>query len=357
MILKEALLAIPRRCRRPGLLALFFVSSALAVMALLHRDPMLDQARSSLTRWDLGRQVVQSVLECAFVAFGSPFFWQWTGDQRRQSRGWRGLWRALIACALFQALTGLATLGRDLQGARVLLPEWLVGPFLLINFLGSLAWMLLVGFLIASWETRRADRDEARRQTEEAKWTLLKAQMSPHLLLNSLNSLVQLTREDPAAAAQGMQDLGEIYRRLLDIGDAPRIPLGEERRFLERYLAVEQLRFGDRLRVEWRWDEALDARPTLPLLLQPLVENAVKHGVGAHASGGIIRIHAFRDGMQIHLNVANTTPVVPAAAPGTGVGLRNLKARLDLAYGEKARLKMRREDGWTHAELSLPMEG
>ena len=357
MRLQDACIAVGRRCRRVGFMAVFLVVTFLMVAGIFQRNPMIDLVRGRFSAWAATSQVVHSIVGNFVLVFGSPFFWQWTGDGLRMGPGWRAGGRAVLLCASFQILTTLLTLGQELELARGFIPEWLVWPFLLISSLGSMLGLLLVGFLIALWEARRADRDEARRQMEDAKWTLLKAQMSPHLLLNSLNSLVQLTRENPVAASRGMRDLGEIYRRLLHIGDSPRVLLGEERQFLERYLAVEQLRFGERLRVEWAWDGPMDRAWVIPLLLQPLVENAIKHGISPHTKGGVVRIQALRAGNWIRFMIANTNPGISASASGTGVGLRNLKARLDLAFGGKARFQLLREDGWTRAELSLPWEG
>jgi LytS/YehU family sensor histidine kinase len=159
-------------------------------------------------------------------------------------------------------------------------------------------------------------------------------------------------RQDPPAAEQALLDLSELYRALLRHGDRMKAPLGEERRLVERYLAVEGLRFGPRLKVQWDWDEALDAVEAPPFLLQPLVENALKHGIAPHGPGGELGISLHREGSGLVLRVANTGRPM-ALVLGNGVGLRNLEARLQLAYGNRASFHLGSEGPWSVATVRL----
>jgi LytS/YehU family sensor histidine kinase len=165
--------------------------------------------------------------------------------------------------------------------------------------------------------------------------------------------LAELVRQDPVAAEQAILDLAELYRALLRHGDRPKAPLGEERALVQRFLAVEGLRLGDRLRVRWDWDEALDGVEAPPFLLQPLVENALKHGIAPHPEGGDLAISLRREGQGLHLRVENTGRGL-GLVPGDGVGLRNLEARLRLACGPTAAFRLRTEGTRTVASVDLP---
>lgn len=366
MILKDALRAIGRRARNPlhmGLAFGFFgVNIGLLWLSYWTQSqiqggpghPVLHPIHPDLFL------TLSTLVGCLYLFLCTPFPWQWSGDGRLMSPVMRGVMLAL-ACHIPYVIAGGLLHWRLLAETLVPFQRWR-GIFLGLMALGclfSICYQTLIGFALALMEARKTEKAEAEHQAEEARWTLLKAQMSPHVLLNSLNGLAELVREDADLAAKGMRDLAEIYRQLLELGDAPQLPLGQERELLERYLAVEQLRLGAHLRVEWDWEPALDVVKAMPLLLQPLVENAIKHGVAADPAGGVIRITARRDSERLKLVVANTGGA-PAGVfrprSGTGVGLRNLKARLEMAYRGRASFDLVKESPWMRAELSLPVE-
>jgi LytS/YehU family sensor histidine kinase len=290
----------------------------------------------------------------------SPLPWQWTGDHRPMAPGKRGLLQSLGFSLMLNSIfmtVGLLLVRSQLGELRRQLPGIHEGWLLAAGALLNIPIQSAVGFAFALWEKRKAEKAEALKQAEEARWTLLKAQMSPHVLLNSLNGLAELVRDDTEAAIKGMRDLAEIYNQLLGLGEAPLVPLSQERALLERYLAVEKLRLGERLEVTWDWDSALDSLEAMPLLLQPLVENAIKHGVAADPRGGTIHISGKYERSKLLLVVANTgSAPMPSARTGTGVGIRNLKSRLEMAYKGKATFALVKESPWMKAELSLPME-
>lgn len=365
MIFQDALKAISRRSRRPAILALVggmclfnFGMVALGMLAQRLAPPMATMPPAVLN----GRLVLSTVLGCVFMFMVSPFSWQWTGDGRQMARPLRGILQSVGLHALHSVVSmciGWPNVRKYLEfGTKTAQPH--MPPIYSLMALGMLmgfCFNVALSFALAFWEAKTTEKKEALRQAEEARWNLLKAQMSPHVLLNSLNGLAELVREDTAAAVKGMRDLADIYRQLLTLGETPTIPLGEERRLLSSYLDVEKLRLGEALHVEWDWDPALDALPAMPLLLQPLVENAIKHGVAADPQGGLIRVSGRREGGLLTLTVSNTgQPSTPAKPKGTGVGLRNLKSRLDLAYGAKASFDLVREWPWTRAILKLPLE-
>lgn len=185
----------------------------------------------------------------------------------------------------------------------------------------------------------RAARLEA--QLSDARLATLRTQLHPHFVFNTLNGLLPLITTDPEAAGRVLVQLGDLFRASFRPGAPPLVPLAEEVEFLRRYLELEATRFHDRLTV--RLDvapETLDA--SVPsLVLQPLVENAVKHGVSLRPGPGSVRLSARRDGATLVVEVGNDAAPEDAAPPATsnGVGLANTRARLAQLYGASASLE------------------
>jgi two-component system sensor histidine kinase AlgZ len=188
----------------------------------------------------------------------------------------------------------------------------------------------------------------------EARLQALQSRMRPHFLFNSLNGVLALLRRDPARAEAMLEDLAELYRALLA---EPRalVPLHEELALARAYLAVEQVRLGERLRVHWQVDTAPADAMLPPLTLQPLVENAVHHGVEPCEQGACISIEAFRDDGLLVLFVRNPLPPQPAGKRGNGLALANLRERLALHYDGQARLRAYESEGEFVAQVQLPV--
>ena len=286
--------------------------------------------------------------------------WHYTGDDRIQAPFLRGLAQALaFNTLLIAALTALAL--ALLHSGGVKLPETGFSGGKPDEFIHQFGGQLLfglplftvIGGLITISEAVEEEKEHALEQLQEAQWILLRGQLSPHVLFNALNGLAELVHQDPKAAEAALLDLAGLYRSLLDHGDKVRAPLGDERHLLERYLGVESMRLGPRLRVHWDWDAGLDRAQAPPFMLQPLVENAIKHGVSASPQGGELRIEARRQLYGTVLRVANTGQPLRLVL-GQGVGLANLEARLRLAYKGRATFRLFQDDAWTVAEISLP---
>jgi LytS/YehU family sensor histidine kinase len=202
-------------------------------------------------------------------------------------------------------------------------------------------------------------RDAERRGLElqvlarEAELRALRSQLDPHFLFNSLQSISALTTVDPAAARRMCLLLAEFLRETLALGSRDRIPLAAELALVRKFLSVEQVRFGDRLQVAIESADAGDV-PVPPLLLQPLVENAVTHGVAHVLEGGTVRVRAHRHGAGLTITVDN--PCDPDRPPGrgTGLGLRNVRERLDSAYGSDAFVTTEERDGRFVVTLEMP---
>ena len=226
---------------------------------------------------------------------------------------------------------------------------------------GFLFFDLAVAFhylLIALESSRQAQAHEmeARIMAREAELRALKAQLDPHFLFNSLNSISALTASDPPRAREMCVLLSDFLRRSLGMGNRERIPLADELALARNFLAIQQVRFGSRLRVEEAIGEECRACLIPPLLLQPLVENAVTHGVATLVDGGSIHIQARRSGEQVAIRIENT---FDRDAPGrhrSGVGLANVRKRLEVCYGTAAKVEAGATDGRFRVEVLLPAE-
>jgi LytS/YehU family sensor histidine kinase len=212
----------------------------------------------------------------------------------------------------------------------------------------------------------RARREEAARlqaetaqlqaQLAEARLSALRSQIDPHFLFNTLNAVSALVERDPRGVRRMIARLSELLRHSLEGAGEPVVTLRQELDFVERYLEIMRIRFQGSLEVETRVDEAtLDA--LVPnLILQPLVENAAKHGVGRQRGVGRIEIEARREGGRVVLTVRDNGPGMEGGAPAReGVGLSNTRERLARLYGEAGTLVLRPvEGGGVEAEVSLP---
>ncbi len=181
----------------------------------------------------------------------------------------------------------------------------------------------------------------------------LQSRIRPHFLFNTLNTAITLARVDPARTEGLLEDLAELFRvALADTEQA--VTLGAEVELAQRYLAIEQIRFGDRLRVSWDLDPAAAAARVPPLLLQPLVENAVRHGVEPAPEGGEIRVRTRLKRGHAVVNIDNTVPD-EASRPGAGIALRNVRERLHLMHDVAAQFEARLDRQVFRVRIVVPM--
>ncbi len=215
------------------------------------------------------------------------------------------------------------------------------------------------------WRRVLALQSRERELTElaaTAQLAALRAQINPHFLFNSLNSIAQLIHADPAKAEACVERLAAIFRYVLRRGEQELVPLAEELRIAEAYLDIERARFGDRLQVETHVDPK-SLRQLIPsLILQPLVENAVKHGLARKVGGGTVRIDAAITDGVLSLSVGDDGVGMPGASLADvferGVGLRNLRARLERLYGTEHAPEITSTPGLgTRVSLRLPVRG
>jgi LytS/YehU family sensor histidine kinase len=214
-------------------------------------------------------------------------------------------------------------------------------PFLFAVSVMLFLLVLSVHYVVLAFEAfRTAERQQLELQvlTRDAELRALRAQVDPHFLYNSLNSISALTSSDAAAARRMCLLLAEFLRTTLRVSTQQRITMAEELSLVDQFLNIEQVRFGARLQVERAIDENALECQVPPLVLQPLLENAVGHGIAGLVDGGTIRLAIVRRGDRLSITVEN--PRDPDALPRKrgGVGLENVRKRLSLVFGGAARL-------------------
>jgi two-component system, LytTR family, sensor histidine kinase AlgZ len=227
--------------------------------------------------------------------------------------------------------------------------------------MGVLLYLLSVGLhyaALAAEASRESERREveARALAREAELQSLRVQLNPHFLFNSLHSISALATQDGARARVMCIRLADFLRSSLGLGSQENIPLRDELALARSYLEVEQVRFGDRLRVEAEIEEACAGCAVPPLLLQPLVENAVKHGVAGLLEGGSIRLEARRQGNNVAITLENAFDPEAAPSGGMGIGLRHVRRRLQVRFGGQAAFEAEASGAVYRVSLRFPCE-
>ncbi len=265
----------------------------------------------------------------------------------------------IVGCSLKKVLAGLAPVWQQACGMALGALAGLYGCAMmtLVGFTGGAPWVasafagaLLAAALVAALVLRAKGRmpaDTAARLSE------LQARIRPHFLFNTLNSAIALVREDPARAEAILEDLSELFRHaLMEPGDS--VTLADEVALARRYLDIEQVRFGDRLRIEWSLDPAAGSARVPPLMLQPLVENAVKHGVEPSAEGAQVKVSTQRRSGSVVIKVTNTVPAGQGRR-GHGVAQNNVRDRLRLLHDVQGQFQAALKDGVYQVRLEVPV--
>ena len=267
------------------------------------------------------------------------------------------LW-LILACSLKQSLARLGSVAQQLVGVLLGAVAGLYGcgVLYLVGLLTPAPWVacaasgaLLSVVLVAALVLRARGQmpaDTAARLGE------LQARIRPHFLFNTLNTAIALVRAEPAKAETLLEDLSDLFRHALT-ERRKAVTLAAEIDLAQRYLAIEQLRFGERIEVEWALDPATSAALLPPLLLQPLVENAVRHGVEPSATGAQIRISTQRRGDRVVIKVTNTVPAGPGEA-GHGEALANVRNRLKLLHDVQGQFQCGLRDGVYQVRIEVP---
>ena len=210
--------------------------------------------------------------------------------------------------------------------------------------------------VIAFEDAREAETRELgqRLLAREAELKALRAQIDPHFLFNTMNSIAALTTGDPRAAREMCLTLADFLRESLRLGGRDRIPLADELALADRYLAIERARFGPRLRVTQQVSAASAACDVPPLLLQPLVENAVSRGIATLIDGGELRIAATNANGRLAIVLENPFDTAAEPARGAGIGLENVRARVAAAFAGDGAVTVSSDGGVFRVALDLP---
>ncbi|MES2633391.1 MAG: histidine kinase [Pseudomonadota bacterium] len=294
----------------------------------------------------------------AMFGAATPFDWLvrvsiLSGAALPATLGW-----LLVACSLKKLLSRLSRSKQQLFGVLLGgLAGW--GGCAVLAVAGispSLPWiassltgMVLAAALVSALVLRaraRMPADTAARLSE------LQARIRPHFLFNTLNSAIALVREDPARAEAVLEDLSELFRHaLMEQGES--VTLAEEVALARRYLDIEQVRFGDRLQVEWQLDPTAGSARVPALMLQPLVENAVKHGVEPSAEGAQVKVSTQKRGSVVVIKVTNTAPGGQGKR-GNGVAQDNVRDRLQLLHDVQGQFQAVFRDGLYQVRVEVP---
>ncbi|MBC5781948.1 histidine kinase [Ramlibacter sp. USB13] len=302
---------------------------------------------------------VEGVLAVAAV-FGSGSVTEWlqrfavtSGAAVPVTAGW-----LLLTCASERLLARLPSAGQQAFCMALGAIAGLTACALLsvVGMLGSPPWLggglagaLLAGVVV----TALVLRDKGRMPAETAaRLAELQARIRPHFLFNSLNSAIALVREEPARAEHLLEDLSELFRHVL-VAKADAATLAEEVQVARHYLDIEQVRFGERLRVQWSIDPDAGKARVPALFLQPLVENAVKHGVEPSPTGADVKVTTQKRGSVVVIKVTNTVPA-GQGKPGHGVALDNVRDRLRLLHDVQAQFQTALIDGRYQVRMEVP---
>jgi hypothetical protein len=326
--------------------------------------------------------VAQLASAACFGILIPPIAWLARRYPLAGERWWRHLFPIALAgisvCMLHPALyTGLDLLigevinplysfhyryGYAFVKDRPPLPFWNVWWYVLTYYVTSLVFFYacVVAFVSASRSyqlLRRSELDRMKLESglAQARLQLLTMQLHPHFLFNTLNSISELMYEDVAAAERMVARLSELLRLSLDQRDAALVPLGKELEHLGVYVEIEKIRFQDRIAVDFEIAPDTRTCPVPFLILQPLVENAVRHGIARLRRPGRILIRACRNAEHLDIEIRNDGPAEAARVPSEGLGLRNTRDRLRALYGEDFVLEYGAvPDGGWKLRLTIP---
>jgi two-component system, LytTR family, sensor kinase len=282
-------------------------------------------------------------------------------------QGWRHFWQVHLPCSILMAL------GQSLVMLSIY--WWLCGPspksneYNFVDLLHIEAiykfhlalltyWLMLV--VLRGMASRHSLKDERLRnaqlesQLAQSQLQVLRMQLQPHFLFNTLNAISALALADPPQAKLMIARLSDFLRLTLEERQSQQVPLSREMQLLDSYLGIQKVRFQDRLVTHVEMGDTGNAMVP-SLILQPLVENALRHGLLAKTGGGELRILARRVGGDLHLQVEDDGLGLPEAGPVEGVGLSNTRARLRAMFGDAAKMDLsRRRDGGTCVNVHFP---
>jgi len=296
-------------------IGLFMWATTHFIEPRLQADDESDHAGWVSGAWYVGMAVVGSYTAALIIHFTIQ-------------RGFMGTWRSVLISTMFTLL-----------------------------FVGLFSFAAFARVFYRRSVQRARAVEQARAELARAELRALRAQIHPHFLFNTLNSIASLIPVNPLAAEETTTQLAEVFRYTLRASDQELVRFGDELDFLRNVLAIERTRFGERLRIVEEIEAGLDALPVPSLLLQPVVENAVRHGAAARVEGGSVRIAARRDGALLRIAITDDGPGLdPEAAPrGEGFGLHSVRERLRVAGPPHALEIITPPGGGTEVRITLPI--
>ncbi len=343
---------------------IFFLVLQVVFIALFRSQDTAGRATPS----DIVMSLVRVIAEGLLVTHYARIYltrWGW------KDLGWRPLIPRILGLAIaMSAIWTAAGFALDFGLLRIdpptKFPLWLLMTSSLVN--GAImmtGWLCIYFFYHLFERLNRLQLEQLKlaATVKEAELRALKSQVNPHFLFNSLNSLRALIDEDAPRAREAVTRLANMLRYSLQSGQQELVPFDDEIRIVEDYLALEQIRHESRLRVRWEITPEARGLHVPPMLLQTLVENAVKYGISTRRDGGELVISAHRVASELNIRVTNpgdlaapTSAAAARAGSSTGVGLRNATERLKLLFGERATLILRPEPaGCVTADVSIPL--
>jgi len=324
---------------------------------------------------------VQDHLNDRYIRWWQPLLWEgssalvatvWIVFQRRATRHWdvslqeplrwfgrHALWLPLVAVTFIVAIYSIRHGVYALAGLHYEHAPWLtVFVYESVKLLLFAALWLAIIFGLESFGRWRLERERLlalQKHLAESQLAQLKSQLQPHFLFNALNTISSLMQVDVERADRLLTKLADLLRSSLKASERQASPLRDEIELLQLYADIMRERFAGRVSLEWRIaEDTLDA--AIPaLLLQPLLENAFRHGVERSSQPVAIVIDARRDGARLRVMIHNTGGTLPAQ-PGLGIGIRNCRERLEVLYGGAARLDLVPDDTGIAATVTLPYE-
>ncbi|MGJ8668029.1 MAG: sensor histidine kinase [Oceanococcus sp.] len=333
---------LPDFCRTPAVLSLLLISQIAALLLVL---------ASSSHELIIGPRIIVVSLYLHWICLLSAAALCWLRTRLLQRS------HTFVAGFAFAVLISITFLVSELafQVGRFLQWEGFLGPQSHVLFVirNSLICSILAAAVLRYFYVMHAWRRQVQ-ASAEARFASLQARIRPHFFFNSLNSVAALIPTRPEEAERLIEDLSELFRAILK-NRAPWSSLSEELEYGQTYLRIEQLRLGPRLRQHW--DIEVDTQSVqLPLLcLQPLLENAVYHGIEQLPEGGDLRVRVARDKADLCIEVCNPLPAEELKSEGNHIALDNIRQRLRLLYDDRARLDTRLEQGEYRALLRVPI--
>lgn len=282
---------------------------------------------------------------------------------------WTVLTSAALICLMRQWLSGLSVARATAVIVIIVMLDVLAFSLFADSVLhpqpGLEAWQgvakklllaLLITLMVLRYFYLQFQWQQQRESEMQARLTALQARIHPHFLFNSMNTIASLIAINPERAEDAVLDLSELFRASLRTGDRL-IPLSAELDLCRRYLAIEKLRLEDRLTLEWHIEDGLEQQAIPPLTLQPLVENAIYHGIQPRPNGGTVKIEVYRKGPSVYLMVQNPRPAEGHGGhDGNRMALANIQSRLHALFGEPAVLKHSHQNDIYTVTLRLPWQ-